>query len=266
MLRANGSSQYFDENGYQVKNAMVYVNGKKEYFSNGSGNLVKNSFFSYNNNWYYSNKNGYLVKGHQTINGKKYFFYSNGAQARNTVIVNKNKTLSYYALSNAQLVTKTFKYKGKKITIKNGAIYAPNKLVVIPAGKFLLNAKNHANPGVHKVSGHYYSFDGSGKMKTSGTAKFKSVTYNVRKNGTINFKTGKVVSAKDLKDVKKQLAAKKKAVKAEAKKVSAAKKAVKRYNSKKNKATYKKATKALKDLKASVKQFNAYISKFNKRK
>ncbi|CAI2693490.1 Glucosyltransferase-SI [Apilactobacillus kunkeei] len=266
VLSSNGNDQFFDSNGYQVKNAMVMVNGKKEYFNNGSGNLVKNSFFSYNNNWYYANKKGYVVKGHQTINGKKYFFYNNGVQAKNTVIVNKNKTLSYYAKSNAQLVTKSFKYKGKKITIKKGAIYAPNKLVVIPAGKYLLDGKSHAKSGVHKVSGHYYSFDRSGKMKTSGTAKLKSVTYKVRSNGTLNFKTGKVVTAKDLKAVKKQLAAKKKAVKAETKKVSAAKKAVKRNSSKKNKATYKKSTKTLRELKASVKQFNSYIEKFNKRK
>ncbi len=265
-MTTGGITQYFDQNGYQLKDGMVNTNKGTRYFAAGSGNLVKNSFFSYNNNWYYANKKGYVVKGHQTINGKKYFFYNNGVQARNTVIVNKNRTLSYYAKSNAQLVTKSFKYKGKKITIKKDAIYAPNKLVVIPAGKYLLDGKSHAKSGVHKVSGHYYSFDRSGKMKTSGTAKLKSVTYKVRSNGTLNFKTGKVVTAKDLKAVKKQLAAKKKAVKAETKKVSAAKKAVKRNSSKKNKATYKKSTKTLRELKASVKQFNSYIEKFNKRK
>lgn len=265
-MTTGGITQYFDQNGYQLKNGTVNTNKGTRYFAAGSGNLVKNQFFGYKNNWYYANKKGYVVKGHQTINGKKYFFYNNGVQARNTVIVNKNKTLSYYAKSNAQLVTKSFKYKGKKITIKKNAIYAPNKLVVIPAGKYLLDGKSHAKSGIHKVSGHYYSFDRSGKMKTSGTAKLKSVTYKVRSNGTLNFKTGKVVTAKDLKAVKKQLAAKKKAVKAESKKVSAAKKAVKRYNSKKNKATYKKATKTLRELKASVKQFNSYIEKFNKRK
>ncbi|MCK8619974.1 KxYKxGKxW signal peptide domain-containing protein [Apilactobacillus kunkeei] len=266
MLTSNGSSQYFDQNGYQVKNAIVWVNGKKEFFNNGSGSLVKDSFFSYNNNWYYANKKGYVVKGHQTINGKKYYFYNSGVQAKNKMVVNKNKTISYYNAHNAQLVTKSFKYKGKKITIKKSAVYAPNQLIVTPAGKFLLNAKSQVKAGVHKIKGHYYSFDGTGRMKTFGTAKFKSVTYNVRRNGTINFKTGKVVSVKDLKAVMKQLAAKKKAVKAESKKVSAAKKAVKRYNSKKNKATYKKATKTLRELKASVKQFNSYIEKFNKRK
>ncbi|CAI2690768.1 Glucosyltransferase-SI [Apilactobacillus kunkeei] len=265
-MTTGGITQYFDQNGYQLKNGTVNTNKGTRYFAAGSGNLVKNQFFGYKNNWYYANKKGYVVKGHQTINGKKYFFYNNGVQAKNTVIVNKNKTLSYYAKSNAQLVTKSFKYKGKKITIKKGAIYAPNKLVVIPAGKYLLDGKSHAKSGVHKVSGHYYSFDRSGKMKTSGTAKLKSVTYKVRSNGTLNFKTGKVVTAKDLKAVKKQLAAKKKAVKAETKKVSAAKKAVKRNSSKKNKATYKKSTKTLRELKASVKQFNSYIEKFNKRK
>ncbi|WJV43222.1 glycoside hydrolase family 70 protein [Apilactobacillus kunkeei] len=265
-MTTGGITQYFDQNGYQLKNGTVNTNKGTRYFAAGSGNLVKNQFFGYKNNWYYANKKGYVVKGHQTINGKKYFFYNNGVQARNTVIVNKNKTLSYYAKSNAQLVTKAFKYKGKKITIKKNAIYAPNKLVVIPAGKYLLDGKSHAKSGVHKVSGHYYSFDRSGKMKTSGTAKLKSVTYKVRSNGTLNFKTGKVVTAKDLKAVKKQLAAKKKAVKAETKKVSAAKKAVKRNSSKKNKATYKKSTKTLRELKASVKQFNSYIEKFNKRK
>ncbi|CAI2645353.1 hypothetical protein AKUH4B114J_12830 [Apilactobacillus kunkeei] len=265
-LTTGGVTQYFDQNGYQLKDGMVTTKKGTQYFAYGSGNLAKKQFFSYKNNWYYANKAGYIVKGRQTIDGSKYFFYDNGIQAKNKILVNKNKTISYFNSSNAQLVTKTFKYKGKNITIKNGAIYAPNKLVVIPAGKFLLNGKNHVNSGIHRISGHYYSFDRSGKMKTSGTAKVKSVTYNVRKNGTINFKTGRVVNAKDLKAVKKQLAAKKKAVKAEAKKVSAAKKADKRHSSKKNKATYKKASKTLRDLKASVKQLNSYISKFNKRK
>ena len=265
-LNTGNDIQYFDKNGYQIKGGFVTTKGIKRFFAAGSGNLVKNSFFSSGKNWYYANAKGYVVKGHQTINGKKYYFYSDGVQAKNKMVVNKNKTISYYNASSAQLVTKSFKYKGKTITVRKGVIYAPNKLIVTSAGKFLLNAKSQVRSGAHKISGKYYAFDGSGKMKTSGTTKVRSVTYKVRKNGTVNFNTGKIVSAKDLKAVKKQLTAKKKAVKAETKKVLAAKKAVKRNSSKRNKATYKKATKTLRELKASVKQFNSYIEKFNKRK
>ncbi|WP_220729248.1 glycoside hydrolase family 70 protein [Apilactobacillus zhangqiuensis] len=265
-LNTGNNLQYFDKNGYQVKNGFVTTKGIKRFFAAGSGNLVKNGFFSYNKQWYYANGNGYVVKGHQTINGKKYYFYSNGVQAKNKMVVNKNKTISYYNASNAQLVTKSFKYKGKTITVKKGVVYAPNKLIVTSAGKFLLNSKNHVRSGVHKLSGKYYAFDGNGRMKTSGTAKFSSVTYKVRKNGTVNFNTGKVVSAKDLKAVKKQLSAKKKAVASENKNVLAAKKAVNRNNSKSNKATYKKVTKALKALKNTISKLNGYITSYNKRK
>ncbi|MCK8625483.1 glycoside hydrolase family 70 protein [Apilactobacillus kunkeei] len=265
-LNTGNNIQFFDKNGYQIKGGFVTIKGIKRFFAAGSGNLVKNSFFSSGKNWYYANAKGHVVKGHQTINGKKYYFYSDGVQAKNKMVVNKNKTISYYNASSAQLVTKSFKYKGKTITVRKGVIYAPNKLIVTSAGKFLLNAKSQVRSGVHKISGKYYAFDGSGKMKTSGTTKVSSVTYKVRKNGTVNFNTGKIVSAKDLKAVKKQLASKKKAVASENKKVLAAKKAVNRNNSKSNKATYKKATKALKKLKTTIIKLNGYITSYNKRK
>ncbi|KOY72228.1 glycosyl hydrolase [Apilactobacillus kunkeei DSM 12361 = ATCC 700308] len=265
-LNTGNNIQYFDKNGYQIKGGFVTIKGIKRFFAAGSGNLVKNSFFSSGKNWYYANAKGHVIKGHQTINGKKYYFYSDGVQAKNKMVVNKNKTISYYNASSAQLVTKSFKYKGKTITVRKGVIYAPNKLIVTSAGKFLLNAKSQVRSGVHKISGKYYAFDGSGKMKTSGTTKVSSVTYKVRKNGTVNFNTGKIVSAKDLKAVKKQLASKKKAVASENKKVLAAKKAVNRNNSKSNKATYKKATKALKKLKTTISKLNGYITSYNKRK
>ena len=36
--------------------------------------------------WYYTNNEGIMQTGWQTINGKKYYFYSSGLMATNTVI------------------------------------------------------------------------------------------------------------------------------------------------------------------------------------
>ncbi|KOY75842.1 Dextransucrase [Apilactobacillus kunkeei] len=255
VLKFGNTTQYFDTNGYQVKNKIVTVNGKKQYFAAGSGNLVKNSFFSYKNNYYYADKNGNVVTGARTINKKKYYFNSNGAQAKGIYVVNKKTgALTYYNKNNGQLVTKSFKSNSHKITVnKDGRVIAPNKLVVTGSGKYLLNAKNQVRYGIIKVSGKYYFFGSDGKMKKSGNVKAKSVTYTLRKNGTVNFSTARITSDDDLKNVQAQIQNDKKALKLAEKKLK---------GTKKNTNAYTTISKQVNNLKAEIKKYNNYVNDY----
>ncbi|GAA6112857.1 glycoside hydrolase family 70 protein [Apilactobacillus apinorum] len=86
--------QYFDRNGYQIKDKfMDYQNGKV-YLDPLSGDAVAGDYFQYKGNWYYANASGHLVYGLQTINGKQQFFSNDGILQKNVIINTNGKTYS----------------------------------------------------------------------------------------------------------------------------------------------------------------------------
>ncbi|MGT2750258.1 glycoside hydrolase family 70 protein [Streptococcus orisasini] len=106
----NGNTQYFDQDGYQVKGEWVTdANGKKRYFDNGSGNMAVNRFANDSNgDWYYLGSDGIAVIGSQTINGKSYYFDQDGKQIKGKIITGNDGKLYYYLADSGELAHNIF--------------------------------------------------------------------------------------------------------------------------------------------------------------
>ncbi|MGT2906365.1 glycoside hydrolase family 70 protein [Streptococcus dentiloxodontae] len=109
LVTINGASQYFEQDGKQVKGRFVTGNDKKvRYFDPNSGNLVKQRFVTDGSgNWYYLGSDGSAVTGQQTINGQKLYFKANGQQAKGVFVTIDNK-IRYYDANSGEMITNRF--------------------------------------------------------------------------------------------------------------------------------------------------------------
>lgn len=62
-----------------------YYDGKGMAYFDNSGFQAKNAFIKYGGNYYYFDKEGYMLTGRQDIDGKTYFFLPNGIQLRDSI-------------------------------------------------------------------------------------------------------------------------------------------------------------------------------------
>lgn len=110
LVTINGSVQYYDEEGFQVKGEFVTdKDGQTRYFDEGSGNLVKDRFLNKDGKWYYLDDKGLLVKGAQTIKGQKlYFDTKTGAQVKGDFVADKDGNLTFYSGDSGQMVQSDF--------------------------------------------------------------------------------------------------------------------------------------------------------------
>mgnify|MGYP000862443334 CR=1 FL=1 len=139
----DGNKQFFDNNGYQLKDVVKVIKGHRKYFEQGSGNEAISKYFEYNGNWYYADKNGNFVRGYKVIDGIHVFFYNNGVQAKDKFVVNKNKTLSYYGGQFSSLQTGKFVVNGVNyVANKKGEIIAKNKTIKTDGATYFLDSKS----------------------------------------------------------------------------------------------------------------------------
>lgn len=61
-----------------------YYDGKGMAYFDNSGFQAKNAFIKYAGNYYYFDKEGYMLTGRQDVDGKTYFFLPNGIQLRDS--------------------------------------------------------------------------------------------------------------------------------------------------------------------------------------
>lgn len=106
----NGNTQYFDQDGYQVKGEWITdADGNKRYFDDGSGNMAVNRFANDSNgDWYYLGADGIALTGAQTINGKSYYFDQDGKQVKGKIITNNDGKLYYYLADSGELAHDIF--------------------------------------------------------------------------------------------------------------------------------------------------------------
>ena len=78
----------FDENGVMLKEGgWGEYNGNKYYKNPETGFPYKKQWVTFGKIWYYANSQGFMVSGWQTIDGKRYYFYSDTKyMARNTTM------------------------------------------------------------------------------------------------------------------------------------------------------------------------------------
>lgn len=177
LVDINGSKQFYDQEGYQVKGQFVTDNqGHVRYFKENSGEMLVSDFAkSGENDWYYFDSNGVTVTGAAIINGQHLYFNADGTQAKGIFVTNADNTISYYdADSGEKMVAKFF------TTGDNSWYYSDEKgnLVI---GSALINGQNlyfHADGRQAKGefvtlsdgSIRYYDAD-SGEMLVNDFAK-----------------------------------------------------------------------------------------------
>ncbi|WP_285289173.1 glycoside hydrolase family 70 protein, partial [Apilactobacillus zhangqiuensis] len=158
----HGNTQYFDENGYQIKGEIVNFNGTSMYFDDGSGNLVTDRFISYDNGWYYADSDGALVKGLQRVRHENLYFDNNGKQIKGAVVtLNGHKMyfdensgeLSqskfvlfdgnvYYADDNGYLVSGYQNINGKNLYFNSDGVQVKDQFINVSGEKVYFNGKD----------------------------------------------------------------------------------------------------------------------------
>ncbi len=158
----HGNTQYFDENGYQIKGDIVNFNGTSMYFDDGSGNLVTDRFISFNNGWYYADSNGALVKGLQRVRHQTLYFDNTGMQIKGAIVtLNGHKMyfdensgeLSqgkfvlfdgnvYYADDNGYLVTGYQNINGKNLYFNYDGVQVKDQFINVSGENVYFNGKD----------------------------------------------------------------------------------------------------------------------------
>lgn len=177
LVDINGSKQFYDQDGYQVKGQFVTDNqGHVRYFLENSGEMLVSDFAkSGDNDWYYFDSNGVAVTGAVIVNGQHLYFNADGRQAKGIFVTNADNTISYYdADSGEKIVAKFF-------TTGNNTWYYSDAQGNLVTGSALINGQNlyfHADGRQAKGefvtlsdgSIHYYDAD-SGEMLVNDFAK-----------------------------------------------------------------------------------------------
>ncbi|CAI2694218.1 hypothetical protein AKUH4B504J_13480 [Apilactobacillus kunkeei] len=158
----HGNTQYFDENGYQIKGKIVNFNGTSMYFDDGSGNLVTDRFISFDNGWYYADSNGALVKGLQRVRHEALYFDNNGKQVKGAILtlnghkmyfndnsgeLSQNKFVLYdgnvyYADDNGYLVTGYQNINGKNLYFNSDGVQVKDQFINVSGEDVYFNGKD----------------------------------------------------------------------------------------------------------------------------
>ncbi|MBP2623146.1 hypothetical protein [Streptococcus oricebi] len=116
----DGKKMYFRKDGSQVKGDFIYDNGKNYYFDQDNGQMWTNRFVQsphfdsyykyYYKYWYYLGGDGATATGYQTIDGKEYYFYRSGMQAKGHVVRTEiGDNYNYYDDESGELVRNQFR-------------------------------------------------------------------------------------------------------------------------------------------------------------
>ncbi|WP_283092060.1 glycoside hydrolase family 70 protein, partial [Leuconostoc pseudomesenteroides] len=152
----NGNVQYFASNGQQIKGQVIDYGGNKHYFDLNTGNLVKNSFvtFDQGKTHYYADKDGNLSliennntpkkTGFQTVGSNEVYYGSDGIMRYGEQKIDGN----WYLFDN---------YTGE---MKTGIQRIGSKQVYYGTDGIM-------RYGLQKIAGKWYLFDAvTGAMKT----------------------------------------------------------------------------------------------------
>ena len=152
----NGNTQYFDQDGYQVKGAWITgSDGKKRYFDDGSGNMAVNRFANdKNGDWYYLNSDGIALVGVQTINGKTYYFGQDGKQIKGKIITDNGK-LKYFLANSGELARNIFATDSQ-----NNWYYFGSDGVAVTGSQTIAGKKLYFASDGKQVKGSFVTYNG----------------------------------------------------------------------------------------------------------
>ena len=171
-----------------------YYDGKGMAYFDNSGFQAKNAFIKYAGNYYYFDKEGYMLTGRQDIDGKTYFFLPNGVQLRDSIYQQDGKyyyfgsfgeqykdgyfvfdvpkegtseteaKFRYFSSTGEMAVGLTYAGGGLQYFDENG-FQAKGTKYVTPDGKLYFFDKNSGNAYTNRwaeIDGIWYEFNDQG--------------------------------------------------------------------------------------------------------
>ncbi|CAI2647340.1 KxYKxGKxW signal peptide domain-containing protein [Apilactobacillus kunkeei] len=232
----NGAQYDFGDNGIVVKNSIVKNSdgtvsyygtdgkmatsdvtvGSQTFKIDSDGTIQGNNTFvqspSNNSVFYYLKKNK-VTTGIINNAGNVYKFDSNGEATGNTFIKDYKGRKIYYISFDNHPAQQGIGINNQRFNFNQyGQLIAPNQMVKLPDGsKFLLDKNSNILGGVREYDGYFYAFTNDGKLRKSGTAKYKGKKYKITKGGTLKgLKGRKIPKQSDLANLTSKAAVAKK--------------------------------------------------------
>lgn len=178
-----------------------YYDGKGMAYFDNSGFQAKNAFIKYAGNYYYFDKEGYMLTGRQDIDGKTYFFLPNGIQLRDSIYQQDGKYYyfgsfgeqykdGYFVFDVPKEGTSEteakFRYFSPTGEMAVGLTYAGGGLQYFDENGFQAKGTKYVTP-----DGKLYFFDkNSGNAYTNRWAEIDGIWYEFNNQGYAQAKKG----------------------------------------------------------------------------
>lgn len=178
-----------------------YYDGKGMAYFDNSGFQAKNAFIKYAGNYYYFDKEGYMLTGRQDIDGKTYFFLPNGIQLRDSIYQQDGKYYyfgsfgeqykdGYFVFDVPKEGTSEteakFRYFSPTGEMAIGLTYAGGGLQYFDENGFQAKGAKYVTP-----DGKLYFFDkNSGNAYTNRWAEIDGIWYEFNDQGYAQAKKG----------------------------------------------------------------------------
>ena len=178
-----------------------YYDGKGMAYFDNSGFQAKNAFIKYGGNYYYFDKEGYMLTGRQDIDGKTYFFLPNGIQLRDSIYQQDGKYYyfgsfgeqykdGYFVFDVPKEGTSEteakFRYFSPTGEMAIGLTYAGGGLQYFDENGFQAKGTKYVTP-----DGKLYFFDkNSGNAYTNRWAEIDGIWYEFNDQGYAQAKKG----------------------------------------------------------------------------
>ena len=178
-----------------------YYDGKGMAYFDNSGFQAKNAFIKYAGNYYYFDKEGYMLTGRQYIDGKTYFFLPNGVQLRDSIYQQDGKYYyfgsfgeqykdGYFVFDVPKEGTSEteakFRYFSPTGEMAVGLTYAGGGLQYFDENGFQAKGTKYVTP-----DGKLYFFDkNSGNAYTNRWAEIDGIWYEFNDQGYAQAKKG----------------------------------------------------------------------------
>ncbi|WP_343092510.1 glycoside hydrolase family 70 protein [Streptococcus salivarius] len=178
-----------------------YYDGKGMAYFDNSGFQAKNAFIKYAGNYYYFDKEGYMLTGRQDIDSKTYFFLPNGIQLRDSIYQQDGKYYyfgsfgeqykdGYFVFDVPKEGTSEteakFRYFSPTGEMAVGLTYAGGGLQYFDENGFQAKGTKYVTP-----DGKLYFFDkNSGNAYTNRWAEIDGIWYEFNDQGYAQAKKG----------------------------------------------------------------------------
>ena len=178
-----------------------YYDGKGMAYFDNSGFQAKNAFIKYAGNYYYFDKEGYMLTGREDIDGKTYFFLPNGVQLRDSIYQQDGKYYyfgsfgeqykdGYFVFDVPKEGTSEteakFRYFSPTGEMAVGLTYAGGGLQYFDENGFQAKGTKYVTP-----DGKLYFFDkNSGNAYTNRWAEIDGIWYEFNDQGYAQAKKG----------------------------------------------------------------------------